>query len=542
MEALAAIGGAAAILQLLNVVVKTGAVILHFIEGFRDIPEELRRLKILLISIGAQLRTLRDHFIVPTNDLDIQPHLLSSLHITLLEVQKDVEAVAAITKLYDTSTNSKSLRKRINFYLLNQKVLEKCVRRLAASARDLQSVADPINLSLICSIYRSTIFHNHHTTSPQEVYRSPKRLTQPVKSRYALSKLGSSLRGWGVYGCFIDQKNKRRDDSEILIYLGLCISILSRSMQQFLKEGKAGINDQTACSGKTALMVAIEAKQMAAVEFLLQHNADPNIPDDDQILPVFAVAGMDLHRSRYFEQLPPTWDQWLDVLRLLIDSGASVHEIVRDRNLAGLNIAAPADISKVLPFLRLLAAEDALDLDVAAEFDQWPVLKNVFEAGKDSVDALKLVTGCGLSLTKVLIDGQTVLHLAAQYCSDSEVLTHLLTTPCVADINRQDRWGWTPLHYTVMSRHSAEGPTPYANAVLFLQRGADSTIRGRAHPGSPYQSSSDDFTCFELLEHNRYTRFELLVDTLKNAGIEITGVTDATNEFYDVGEYPIAYV
>ena len=73
-----------------------------------------------------------------------------------------------------------------------------------------------------------------------------------------------------------------------------------RAMQQLLKEGKAGINNQIVCSGKTALMVklpyrgsgmkltfmrqvAIEAKQMAVVEFLLQNNADVNIPDDDQM-------------------------------------------------------------------------------------------------------------------------------------------------------------------------------------------------------------------------------------------------------------------
>ena len=249
---------------------------------------------------------------------------------------------------------------------------------------------------------------------------------------------------------------------------------------------------------------------------------------------------MELYESSFFEQLPPTWDQWLDVLRLLIGSGASVHEIVRNRTLAGLNIATPADTSQVLPFLRLLAAEDALDLDIATEFDRWPVFKNIFEAGKDSIDTLKLATSCGLSWTTIFIDGQTVLHLAAQYCSDSEALTHLLTTPCVADINRQDRWGWTPLHYTVMLRNSAEGPTPYANAVLFLQYGADPNIRGRANPGSPYQCPSDDFTCFELLEHNRHTRFELLVEILTSARIEITGVADVMNQFYDVDEYPVA--
>ena len=149
MEAIAAVGGAAAILQLLGVVVKASAVILHFIEGFRDIPEELRKLKILLLTIRAQLKTLHDHIVIPANKLEIQPYLLSSLYITLLEVNNDVEAVAAVTKLYDTSTNSRSLRKRINFYLFHQMALEKRARRLDASLRDLKLVADPINLCVM---------------------------------------------------------------------------------------------------------------------------------------------------------------------------------------------------------------------------------------------------------------------------------------------------------------------------------------------------------------------------------------------------------
>lgn len=167
----------------------------------------------------------------------------------------------------------------------------------------------------------------------------------------------------------------------------------------------------------------------------------------------------------------------------LLHSGASAHGIVRERTLARLNIAGPAGTSNILPFLQLLAAEDAIDLNIEIELHQWPVLKNVVEAGKDSVNALKLVTACGLSLTKFLVDGQTVLHLAAQYCLDSEALTHLLATSCVAEINRQDQWGWTPLHYAVMSRDSAKGPTPYAKCCFASSKGGRSKHPRSSKPG-----------------------------------------------------------
>lgn len=141
-----------------------------------------------------------------------------------------------------------------------------------------------------------------------------------------------------------------------------------------------------------------------------------------------------------------------------------------------------------------------------------------------------------------MFGGQTVLHIVAQSCSGSQALSYLLPMFCVEDINTQDRWGWTPLHYTVTSPTSAEGPTPYANAVLLIQSGADPSIRGRANPGNVYRYPADEFTCFELLEHNRCARLELLVNTLKDTGIHVDGVTGAADDFHDADVQPIVHI
>lgn len=258
-------------------------------------------------------------------------------------------------------------------------------------------------------------------------------------------------------------------------------------------------------------------------------------------LPLFAVAGMDLQRSRHYEQFPPTWNRWLEVLRVLIKYGASTNEIVRGRSLAGLNIAQPHDTSQILPYLCLLAAEDALDLDPEVEGVRWPVLKNVLSAGTDAVAALDLVKASGLPLMNVLEDGRTALHLGAFYCSDDKAIACLLTSECGTYINRQDHWGWTPLHYAIMDPKSAEGQNPYSKAVRLLQYGADASIKGKMNPGSPYRMPVAEFTAFDLLEYVRYPRFELLTTALIDAGINI-GRTHVVEDFYDAQEYPNSYI
>ena len=123
---------------------------------------------------------------------------------------------------------------------------------------------------------------------------------------------------------------------------------------------------------------------------------------------------MDFRKNEYFDQLPPTWELWLDTFRLLIKHGAFLHESVRGRHIASLNIVRDDRPSKALEYLGLLAAEDVLRSDVVSGHECWPGLQNALRSGSDAVDALKLLHSSGVDLSKVMDDGRTALHVAAE--------------------------------------------------------------------------------------------------------------------------------
>ncbi|KAF2661691.1 hypothetical protein K491DRAFT_710532 [Lophiostoma macrostomum CBS 122681] len=122
-------------------------------------------------------------------------------------------------------------------------------------------------------------------------------------------------------------------------------------------------------------------------------------------------------------------------------------------------------------------------------------------------------------MDRVLDDGSTALHLAAQICINPDVLDYLCDNGCEAFINRADQFGWTPLHYAVMARSSAQGDAPFAKVGRLLQRGADAEIRVVENALSLYDQPSSPSTALELLRYARPERFDLLVGTLTGLGL-----------------------
>jgi hypothetical protein len=96
---------------------------------------------------------------------------------------------------------------------------------------------------------------------------------------------------------------------------------------------------------------------------------------------------MNPHKDEHYDQLPPTADLWFDTFRLLVNRGAVLHESVRGRHIAGLNIVRDDRPCKVLEYLRLLAAEDILQFDVVCGHQCWSALQNALRARSDTVDA-----------------------------------------------------------------------------------------------------------------------------------------------------------
>lgn len=221
------------------------------------------------------------------------------------------------------------------------------------------------------------------------------------------------------------------------------------------------------------------------------------------------------------EQIPPRWDRWLDVFRLLIKHKALVSEIVRGRNLAGLNIERDGSPSQTLELLRILAAEDSPQLDVALGRQCWQALHNALRCKNDALDAIKLLHSAGVCLSKIMQDGRTALHVASELCTTTDIMEFLLATGCDEYIDRRDQWGWTPLHYAVVGRRSAEGISPYSNAVILLRKGVDPALKGLPNDEYIYDQPTEPFTAFELLRHVRPERFRLLEEVLRNTNLDV---------------------
>lgn len=221
------------------------------------------------------------------------------------------------------------------------------------------------------------------------------------------------------------------------------------------------------------------------------------------------------------EQLPPTWDRWLDIFRLLIKHEASASETVRGRNLAGLNVEKDGQPSKTLEFLRILAIEDPMQFNVVSGFQFWSALHNALRCRAEAVDALALLHASGVNLSKIKDDGRTALHLATMTHTSYGTLEYLYADRCSDYINRRDQWGWTSLHYAVVSRSSSEGAAPHSNTVALLRKGADPMIKASSNSMYIYEQPTGAFTAFEILRHVRPARFQLLVEVLQHAGIAI---------------------
>jgi hypothetical protein len=230
---------------------------------------------------------------------------------------------------------------------------------------------------------------------------------------------------------------------------------------------------------------------------------------------------MNPRRNEYLEQLPPTSDSWLHTFRLLVKEGASLHETVRGRHIAGLNISKTSGVCNVLEFLRLLAAKDVLQYDVVCGYGCWSALQNALRARSNTVDALELLNSAGVDLSKIMDDGRTALHLAAELCVDSEPLEYLYSHGCQRFINKQDQWGWTALHYATIARNSAVTLTPFLKVVSLVRNGANITLEASQNSQTFYDQPEKPFTSTELLKFARPTRFDMLLQVLSKAGIDV---------------------
>ena len=212
-----------------------------------------------------------------------------------------------------------------------------------------------------------------------------------------------------------------------------------------------------------------------------------------------------------------------------------MNETVRGRHIAGLNTARDDLPPKTLEFLRLLAAQEDLQLDIISGGKCWSALQNALRSGRDAIDALKLLLAAGVDLCKPMDDGRTALHLAAEWCLDGMPLEYLLSVGCKEFIDKQDQWGWTALHYAAISRNSAISSKPFSKVKSLLRSDADISIVGRRNPRNHYPQPERQFNPLSLLEVARPSRYDLLLSVLRKGGISVE-FQEADDEFWDAPE------
>jgi hypothetical protein len=262
--------------------------------------------------------------------------------------------------------------------------------------------------------------------------------------------------------------------------------------------------------------------------------------DDLFSLPIFAVVGMRARSNSPLPQIPPEWESWFDALQLLVKHGGSVHEVVYNRPLATCLIARNDREPRILDFFRLLLSENYYDFGAVVGSKSFSAVQNAIRARGQAYPALKMLTAAGVDVSKLMDDGRSPLHVAAEVAYDVKALEYLCANGSLGDINRQDKWGWTSLHYSILSEYYGSCPVSFAKVQFLLSQGADPNIKAETplpyliHKGIP----ETPFTPAELCSSLKPTILSGYVEALKANGHVVP--SDLEDEvFFDAIDYDI---
>jgi hypothetical protein len=201
-----------------------------------------------------------------------------------------------------------------------------------------------------------------------------------------------------------------------------------------------------------------------------------------------------------------------------VQNGASVHNLAHGRPLGTFNVAPSCGHSaKTLEFIRLLSSEAYQDFDVIHSRGTFSAVFSAIKTQFQALEALKVLSNAGVSLTRIADDGRIPLHCAAEMARDPGVVEFICSVGGVEDIDRQDQWGWTPLHYAVLAEFYGSCPPRFQKVEFLLSQGADVEIRAENLPRLGLRFASG-FTAFELAANLQLSIFKGCVEALKRSG------------------------
>ncbi|KAI1131071.1 ankyrin repeat-containing domain protein [Nemania abortiva] len=553
-DPLSILGGISASSQLLGTVVKTISTISTLCENFRNAPRQLGRIKDRLIVIKDILTEVESQVQGLNNDEILPENMRQRLHDAVTTILADVEKLQK--HIPCPTSASGSVCKRLQWVAFREKWSKKELEEIEqaeASLMDIMQVL--ISRSVLTLLYESRQREGDFGRTQDESHE-----THDGNRRQAIRQINSIVldsRGiwrWmgfvSAFTCAVDVR--RRWTSRLVIgfqppiwtwlqsvlfqldlaaplngatgfrivsghlylqnrvpvdspFMAACQRGDIPLMRQCLADQPWTLRDRAISTGETPLLLAIKGRHLQAVQWLLEKGADPNDGDDDQVLPVFATLGMQPRQTQHFVQLPSSWNFWFECFQLLVSHGASVHEVVRGKTLGTLNLMSrrrePPPYDYILDYINVLRSEHYADFDL---YDQngWSIFVSAFRSPSHGLQAIQSLVDSGADVSRILDDGRTYLALAAELSTDVKVLKYLYDHGCALHLNRQDKWGWTPLHYCVNAgRGRWHGPGSYMIKFL-LDMGADLEIKAGQNDRLPMPDfNSDYFTPMELADH-----------------------------------------
>ncbi|TRX91560.1 hypothetical protein FHL15_007565 [Xylaria flabelliformis] len=569
-DPLSILGGLTASGQILSTIVKTVVAISEFCDNFRNAPrhfvrirDRLIQIRDILVEIESQIQNLTDDDFLPR---DIRKHLHNAISSVLKEVIQVQEYIPRRT----------SFTEKLQWATFRKRLSKKAVEEL-----------DQAEASLF-KIFHFLTCRNAMILRVESRQRQPKteqKQTKPwsaIASRRAIRQINfaflnsdSIWRRLGVSGALsyvkddqghwkshwllgfqppwswmqsvlfqIDFANRSDGASGVRItsghlylqnristdhpFMRACQSGDIDLMRQCLDDQPWVIRDRCITTGETPLLLAIKGESLEAVKWLLERGANPNDGDDDQLLPVFAALGMKAPGKSIFLQLAPKWESWFECLRLLVLHNASIHEVVHGKTLGMLSVfsryRSTAMNDHTINYINFLRSEDYVDFDTT-DRQGWSTLGLALQSPSQGLRAIQILKGLGVNISRILDDGRSYLSIAIEATKDISILQYLYDNGCAQHLNRQDKWGWTPLHYCVFAESGAKCNTGLPKLHFLLEKGANTETRAGYHNLIPIPGLSD-FTPIELADH-------LEERHPTGAGLMLRTYARAEEKFYD---------
>ncbi|OIW28315.1 ankyrin [Coniochaeta ligniaria NRRL 30616] len=579
MDPLTLIGAATSVSQILVLLCQTITTVKDFCEAVSNAPVELRRLHEKLLLFQGILEELNDSLDGYGDDAVLPEGLRRSTQSFIVSIQEKVKLAQLSCQVAYNSDFTK-VRKRVLWTIRDRSSMKKLLAELKESEQSLTFI---IQYATLLSLRPGHCIRKLLAQTPaygraREVRQTDEKAVSPAmphssatQQRSAAVALGSLLHLLGFYGS-ISKRYGVDGLMEGFLFLGyklptwivakafefeirfryitsnsLHVSYLPGGIRiqnrvplgsplltasrngdvaqiaQILRDGRGSVRDRSACSGKTPLLLAIESNQVDAVQVLLEAGADPNVGDDQRVLPVFSAAGMRPRHLKYLglrAHFPPLHNSWLDIFRLLVKHGASVHEVVFNKSLSTLDVVTQHPIQpRTLEFFHILHEEGYMDFEMT-DRESWAAIVIAARSRNDALGAMKFLAGIGVNIHRIFPDGRTALHFAAEFCQDDQLLAYLCASCDPALVNRQDSRMWTPLHYSLISEYHGAVTVPFAKVKCLLKYGADPEIKATRYPlFYGYRFERDDFDSYELawtlMKSHQYSEY---LNTVKKSG------------------------